>query len=58
MIFRFGKVLQRARAMAEDSDVKLDTHVIARHPVRGFVELAKVELLVSKQPAIQRSTTD
>jgi len=46
---RFHKVLQRARAMAEDSQVKLDTHVIAGHPVRDIVELAKelkVELLV------------
>lgn len=46
---RFHKVLQRARAMAEDGHVKLDTHVIAGHPVRDIVELAKelkVELLV------------
>ena len=46
---RFHKVLQRARAMAKDSHVKLDTHVIAGHPVRDIVELAKelkVELLV------------
>ena len=46
---RFHKVLQRARGMAEDSHVKLETHVIAGHPVRDIVELAKeleVELLV------------
>jgi nucleotide-binding universal stress UspA family protein len=46
---RFHKVLQRARGMAEDSHVKLNTHVIAGHPVRDIVELAKelkVELLV------------
>jgi len=46
---RFHKVLQRARAMAEASHVKLKTHVIAGHPVRDIVELAKeleVELLV------------
>jgi nucleotide-binding universal stress UspA family protein len=46
---RFHKVLQRARAMAGESRVKLDTHVIAGHPVRDIVELAKelnVELLV------------
>jgi nucleotide-binding universal stress UspA family protein len=46
---RFHKVLQRARAMAEDSHVNLRTHVIAGHPVRDIVELAKeleVELLV------------
>ena len=45
----FHKVLQRARAMAEASHVKLNTHVIAGHPVRDIVELAKeleVELLV------------
>ena len=46
---RFHKVLQRAGGMAEDSHVKLETHVIAGHPVRDIVELAKeleVELLV------------
>ena len=46
---RFHKVLQRARATAEDSHVNLSTHVIAGHPVRDIVELAKeleVELLV------------
>lgn len=46
---RFHKVLQRARAMAEASHVKLKTHVIAGHPVRDIVELAReleVELLV------------
>jgi nucleotide-binding universal stress UspA family protein len=46
---RFHKVLQRARAMAEESHVKLETHVIAGHPVRDIVVLAKeleVELLV------------
>jgi len=46
---RFHKVLQRARGMAEDSHVKLHTHVIAGHPVRDIVELAKelkVELLI------------
>ncbi len=46
---RFHKVLQRARGMAEDSHVKLHTHVIAGHPVRDIIELAKeleVELLV------------
>ena len=46
---RFHKVLQRARAMADESHVKLHTHVIAGHPVRDIVELAKelkVELLV------------
>jgi nucleotide-binding universal stress UspA family protein len=46
---RFHKVLQRARGMAEESHIKLDTHVIAGHPVRDIVELAReleVELLV------------
>lgn len=46
---RFHKVLQRARGMAEASRIKLDSHVVAGHPVRDIVELAKVlevELLV------------
>jgi nucleotide-binding universal stress UspA family protein len=46
---RFHKVVQRTRSMVEESHVKLHTHVIARHPVRVIVELAKelkVELLV------------
>jgi len=46
---RFHKVLRRARAMADETSVKLDTHVISGHPVRDVVELAKelkVELLV------------
>jgi nucleotide-binding universal stress UspA family protein len=46
---RFHKVLQRARAMAEESHVNLHTHVLAGHPVRDIVELAKeleVELLI------------
>jgi nucleotide-binding universal stress UspA family protein len=46
---RFHKVLQRARGMAEESHVKLDTHVLTGHPVRDIVELAKelrVELLI------------
>ena len=46
---RFHGVLQRARAMAEESHVKLHTHVVAGHPVRDIVKLAadlKVELLV------------
>lgn len=46
---RFHKVVQRARAMAEDSHLKLQPHIIAGHPVRVIVELAKeleVELLV------------
>ena len=46
---RFRVVLQRARAMAEEHKVKLQTHVLAGHPVRDIVELAaeiKAELLV------------
>ena len=46
---RFHRVLQRAHRLAEESHVKLDTHVIAGHPVRDVVELAKelkAELLV------------
>jgi nucleotide-binding universal stress UspA family protein len=46
---RFHTVLQRARAMAEQHRVKLQTHVVAGHPVRDVVQLAanlKAELLV------------
>lgn len=46
---RFHGVLQRARKMAEESQVDLVTHVLAGHPVRDVVKLAsdlKVELLV------------
>jgi nucleotide-binding universal stress UspA family protein len=46
---RFHAVLQRARAMAEQQQVKLQTHVVAGHPVRDVVQLAtdlKAELLV------------
>ncbi len=46
---RFHKVLQNARAMAEEAHVKLRTHVLAGHPVRDIVELAaelKADLLV------------
>ena len=46
---RFHTVLQRARAMAEEKQVKLKTHVMAGHPVRDIVDLAaelKADLLV------------
>ncbi len=46
---RFHNVVQRARAMAEERQVKLRTHVVAGHPVRDIVELAtelEVDLLV------------
>jgi len=47
---RFHTVLQRARALAEERQVKLQTHVVAGHPVGDVVELAarlEVELLVN-----------
>jgi nucleotide-binding universal stress UspA family protein len=46
---KFRRVLQRARAMAEESHVHLQTHVLAGHPVRDIVGVAaelKVDLLV------------
>jgi nucleotide-binding universal stress UspA family protein len=46
---RFHTVVQRARAIADQSHVKLHTHVVAGHPVRDIVDLAgqmEVELLV------------
>jgi nucleotide-binding universal stress UspA family protein len=46
---RFHKVLQRARAKAEENHIKLHIHVIAGHPVRDIVQLAeelKAELLI------------
>ena len=46
---RFHKVLQRARAMAEQQQVNLRTHVLAGHAVRDIVRLAaelQADLLV------------
>ena len=46
---RFRTVLQRAREMAEKSDVKLHTHILTGHPVRDIVKLAaelRADLLV------------
>jgi nucleotide-binding universal stress UspA family protein len=46
---RFHKSVQRARAMADESQVKLHTHIVPGHPVRDIVELAaslNVDLLV------------
>jgi nucleotide-binding universal stress UspA family protein len=46
---RYHAVIQRARASAEQSHVKLHTHVVAGHPVRDIVEFASkigAELLV------------
>jgi hypothetical protein len=37
---RFHGVMQRARAMAEGSHVKLHIHVVPGHPVRDIVKLA------------------
>lgn len=45
----FHGVLQRARRMAEQSHVRLHTHVVAGHPVRDIVKLAaemEADLLV------------
>ena len=45
----FHGVLQRARSMAEQSQVQLHTHVLAGHPVRDIVKLAadiEADLLV------------
>jgi nucleotide-binding universal stress UspA family protein len=45
----FHRVLQRARSMAEQSQVQLHTHVLAGHPVRDIVKLAaeiEADLLV------------
>ena len=46
---RYHNVVQRARAMADQSHVKLQTHVVAGHPVRDIVDFAdriEAELLV------------
>ena len=46
---RFHSVVNRARSMAEEVQVKLKTHVVAGHPVRDIVDLArdlKADLLV------------
>ena len=46
---RFHTVVNRARSMAEQSQLKLKTHVLAGHPVRDIVDLAgdlKADLLV------------
>jgi nucleotide-binding universal stress UspA family protein len=46
---RFHKVLQKARATAEERQVKLQTHVLTGHPVRIITDLARelaVDLLV------------
>jgi nucleotide-binding universal stress UspA family protein len=46
---RFHSVVNRARSKAEEAQVKLKTHVVAGHPVRDIVDLArdlKADLLV------------
>jgi nucleotide-binding universal stress UspA family protein len=46
---RFHAVLNKSRAMAEESQVTLKTHVVAGHPVRDIVDMArdlKADLLV------------
>jgi nucleotide-binding universal stress UspA family protein len=46
---RFHAVLGRAREIADQRQVKLQTHVLSGHPVRDIIDLArdlKVDLLV------------
>jgi nucleotide-binding universal stress UspA family protein len=46
---RFHTVLQRARATAQENQVKIHTHIIAGHAVRDIIQLAadlEVELLI------------
>ena len=46
---RFHGVVNRSRAIAEEAQVNLKTHVVAGHPVRDIVDLArdlKADLLV------------
>jgi nucleotide-binding universal stress UspA family protein len=46
---RFHAVVNRSRAMAQECEVTLKTHVVAGHPVRDIVALAgdlKADLLV------------
>jgi nucleotide-binding universal stress UspA family protein len=38
---RFHSVIQRARAIAEQSHLEIKTHVLVGHPVRIVVELAR-----------------
>jgi nucleotide-binding universal stress UspA family protein len=37
---RYEQVLKRAKAMAREKGVKLETHVLVGHPVRSIVDLA------------------
>jgi len=46
---RFHSVVNRARSIAEERQVSLKTHVVAGHPVRDIIDLArdlKADLLV------------
>jgi len=46
---RFERVLERARVLAEEQGLKLNTHIFAGHPVRDIVKLAddlKADLLI------------
>jgi len=46
---RFERVLERARSLAGEQDLKLNTHLFAGHPVRDIVKLAadlKADLVV------------
>ena len=46
---RFRKIVQQSRALAQEKNVNLHTHVVAGHPVRTVVGLAaelSVDLLV------------
>jgi nucleotide-binding universal stress UspA family protein len=45
----FERVLERARGLAEEQGLKLNTHIFAGHPVRDIVKLAddlKADLLI------------
>ena len=46
---RFDKTLQRARALAEESRIRLRTHLLTGHPVRNIIKLAsdlKADLII------------
>ena len=46
---RFDKTLQRARALAEESHIRLRTHLLTGHPVRNIIKLAsdlKADLII------------
>jgi nucleotide-binding universal stress UspA family protein len=38
---RYRDVIRRARAMAEQHNVKIEVHVVTGHPVRAIVDLAE-----------------